>query len=80
MTNNEKLPHLRDAIDRGGGIMAFAKALGVKHQAVYAWFRAGGVPLERAIQIEALTKVPRTKLIKPSLARALQVADQLDVL
>ena len=66
----------------GVGLIAcqWAKALGVKHQAVYAWFRAGGVPLERAIQIEALTKVPRTKLIKPSLARALQVADQLDVL
>lgn len=80
MTNNEKLPALREAIDRGGGILAFAEALGVTHQAVYSWFRKGGVPLERAIAIEALTRVPRAQLIRPSLARALETADQLDVL
>lgn len=80
MTNNERLPALREAIDKLGGIIAFSRQLGVKHQAVYAWFRKGWVPLERAVVIERLTGVDRTLLVKPSVAEALGTAAVNDVL
>ena len=80
MKNNERLPALREAIDRAGGIVKFAAALGLTHQAVYAWFNKGWVPLERAVQVERMTSVSRNKLIKPSIVEALQAADINDVL
>lgn len=80
MKNNERLPALRDAVDKAGGIVKFAAAVGVTHQAVYAWFAKGWVPLERAVLVERLTGVDRFKLVKPSIAEALQAADINDVL
>lgn len=80
MTNNERLPALREAIDKLGGIVKFAERVGVSHQAVYAWFGKGWVPLERAVVIERLTGVDRHKLVKPSVAEALEAAAANDVL
>lgn len=80
MTNNDRLPALREAVDRLGGIVAFSKTLGVRHQAVYYWFAKGWVPLERAVLIERLTGVDRNQLVKPSIAEALQAAAVNDVL
>lgn len=70
------------AIERAGGIMSFSSALRVTHQAVYAWRKRKNVPLVRAVEIEALYGVPRTSLIAPELARALEApaAPALDVL
>lgn len=74
MKNNERLPALRDAIDKLGGIGAFSEEMGVKHQAVYAWFSKGYVPLERAVRIERLTGVDLHKLVKPEVSEALHNA------
>ena len=63
MTNNERLPALREAIDLMGGILATRAALGVTHQAVYAWFRRGAVPTKHALMLEAMTGVPRDRLL-----------------
>jgi DNA-binding transcriptional regulator YdaS (Cro superfamily) len=60
-----------DAVSRAGGIMTFCRALGVTHQAVYQWRDKGYIPLERALVIEALFEVPKSRLIKPALAAAL---------
>lgn len=46
---------LRCAIDETGGIFKFSKLIGVSFQAVYRWFD-NGVPAERAVKIERLTK------------------------
>ena len=80
MKNNERFPALREAIDKAGGIVKFAAAVGVTHQAVYAWFRKGWMPLERAVVVERLTGVDRLLLVKPSIAQALDAAAINDVL
>jgi len=59
------------AIDRGGGIIKFSKAMGVTHQAVYNWRKRGWVPPNRAVTIEAAFKIDRRRLLKPSLVAAL---------
>lgn len=80
MNNNERFPALREAIDKAGGIVKFAAAIGVTHQAVYAWFSKGWMPLERAVMVERLSGVDRLRLVKPSIAQALEVAAVNDVL
>jgi hypothetical protein len=59
------------AISKGGGIVRFARSMGVSHQAVYAWKRRGWVPVEKAVVIEAAYGVPRDELMSPDLVRAL---------
>jgi hypothetical protein len=78
--NKERLPALNDAIVKLGGIGTFSETIGVTHQAVYAWFKKGWVPLERAVVIERLTGVDRFALVKPSVAEALEAAAANDVL
>lgn len=80
MNNNERFPALREAIDKAGGIVKFAAAIGVTHQAVYAWFSKGWMPLERAVMVERLSGVDRLRLVKPSIAQALEAASVNDVL
>lgn len=80
MKNNERFPALREAIDKVGGIVKFAASVGVTHQAVYAWFSKGWMPLERAVVVERLSGVDRLKLVKPSIADALAAAAVNDVL
>ena len=69
-TFQERLNALNAAIKRGGGILAFASALGVRHQAVTAWRRNGQVPIARAFTIDNLFGVPAASLMAPELAEA----------
>lgn len=63
-----KNEYLETAIRAGGGIVAFAAAMGVTHQAVTAWRKRGRVPLGRAIAIESLYSVPAEKLLSADVA------------
>ena len=47
------------AIQRAGGIVELARALGLTRQAVYKWTR---VPIEHVLTIERLTRVRRHEL------------------
>jgi hypothetical protein len=67
---HECIAALREAIDAAGGVLKFARALGVTHQAVYHWLKRGFVPIERALVIEALFKVDRARIMDPALLRA----------
>jgi transposase-like protein len=69
MTN--RIDAINRAIAKGGGIVRFARSMGVSHQAVYAWKRRGWVPVEKAVVIEAAYGVPRDDLMSPDLVRAL---------
>ena len=51
------------AIEKGGGITAFAEALGVKHPSIHNWRR---IPSERVLQVEKITGIPR-HLLRPDL-------------
>jgi DNA-binding transcriptional regulator YdaS (Cro superfamily) len=65
--------NLDTAIKRFGGVPALAEELGVSHQIVYKWEKRGWVPPARAVEIEKKTKVPRSKLINPQLAKLLNI-------
>lgn len=48
---------------KAGGWIPLARALGVSHQAVYAWKRRGYAPPYRAMQIERLYDIRHQYLI-----------------
>lgn len=62
---------LETAIVRAGGIVKFAKAMGVTLQAVTLWRGQHYVPLKRAVEIERLYSVPREDLVAADVAEAL---------
>lgn len=66
----ERVEAIDEAIEKGGGIIKFAKMMGVTHQAVYSWRKRGWVPLERANAISAIFKVDRNRLLNPDLLEA----------
>jgi len=68
------------AIARGGGIIAFSKAMSVTHQAVTSWRKKARVPLPRAMVIEHLYGVGREHLIDPAIAEALLTPSAADVI
>ena len=68
---HECIAAIREAIDRAGGIIKFCKVMGVTHQAVYGWRKRGWVPPERPVVIEAVFRIDRRRLMKPSLVAAL---------
>jgi len=68
---NDRIAAINLAISKGGGIVRFAKSMGVSHQAIYAWKRRGWVPVEKAVVIEAAYGIPRDDLMSPGLVRAL---------
>jgi hypothetical protein len=70
-TKEERISAIDLAIERGGGIVRFAKSMGVTHQAVYAWKRRGWAPLEKAIVMETVFGIPRIDFMNPDLARAI---------
>lgn len=70
-TRRERIAALDEAIKRGGDIVAFARRIGVTHQAVYRWKKRGWTPLDRALAIEAVFGIDRNRLIEPRLAYAL---------
>lgn len=80
-TKEDRLKALGIAVDRAGGIVRFAKAMGVTHQAVYHWRRRGWVPADRALAIETVLGVPRENLMEPRLVAVLTApAAALDIL
>lgn len=56
------------AIAAAGSQAELGKALGVTQQTVSLWLKAGYVPNEHIVPIEAMFAVPRNKLINPRLA------------
>ena len=71
MSKENRVSAIREAIERGGGVIKFSKSMGVRHQAVYYWLKRGFVPIERAIVIEALFKVERERIMDPALLEAI---------
>lgn len=69
-TDQERREALEVAIARAGGILAFARAMGVSHQAVTFWRKKRRVPPARAVAIEALYGVDRRFLIDADLLAA----------
>jgi len=59
---------IREALEKGGGIGAVSKALGLTDEAVRLWRSRGKVPAERVVELERLTGVPREQL-RPDLYR-----------
>lgn len=78
-TKNERVSAIDTAIERGGGIVRFAKSMGVTHQAIYNWKARGWVPPERAVVIESIFGIDRATLMNPDLVRALN-APAADIL
>jgi transposase-like protein len=70
-TKEERIAALDLAIERGGGIVKFTKAMNVTHQAVYNWRKRGWVPPERALAIESIFGIERSQLMNPDLVRAI---------
>lgn len=59
---------LNEAIKAAGGIIAFARSMGLSHQVVYQWKKRGYVPTERALIIEHKYGIPYGRLIRSALA------------
>ena len=65
MTNSEAL---NTAIQRAGGLLKFARAMGVSHQAVSQWRKKCYVPINQVWRIERMYSVPAEHLMAPILA------------
>lgn len=78
MSKEQRIQAIETAVDRGGGIVRFAKALGVTHQAVYSWKKRGWAPADKALIMETLFSVPRADTMDPRLV-AVFAAPQQDV-
>lgn len=70
-TKAERIASIDLAIARAGGIVAFSKAMGVTHQAIYAWRRRGWAPADKALVMETVFDVPRAHTMEPQLAALL---------
>ena len=66
-TKASRTKSLNEAIRRGGGIVAFARKLGISHQAVTRWRQIGYVPPDKALTIEQLFGVPRRAVVHPDM-------------
>lgn len=75
LDKNQRVTLLRAAISAGGGMIAFARSLGVSHQAVYQWIKRGYVPPFQATKIDALYHVPRRDLVDPAMLEMLAIAE-----
>lgn len=51
---------LDEAIAQAGGMMAFAKAIGINRTAIYRW--KDRIPAERVIDVERASGIPRERL------------------
>lgn len=58
---------IKVVMEKLGGRPAAAVALGISQQAIQKWVNNGRVPLDRVVEVEALTGIPRQKL-RPDLA------------
>lgn len=43
----------------GGSVSSLARALGVSHQAVSLWLKAGRLPMSRVAQVSKITGIPK---------------------
>lgn len=75
--SKQRLANLNLAIARAGGIVSFARKMGVSHQTVSYWRKKCCVPPARAITIEQLFGVPRASIVSPTLARLLSEPDSV---
>lgn len=75
LDSKQRLANLNLAIARAGGIVSFARKMGVSHQTVSYWRKQCCVPPARAITIEQLFGVPRANIVNPTLARLLSEPD-----
>jgi len=66
---------IEQVIKQSGGIGALSKALRISPQAIHKWRKKGGVPLDRVIEVEKLSGVPREQL-RPELFRSLSTASR----
>ncbi len=72
MTKPRQMQALDNAVRAGGGIVAFARSLGVSMQAVNGgWRKRGYVPLDRARAIDDLYGIPFKDLISDALRKQL---------
>ena len=70
-TITQRREALNATIIKAGGIVRFAKDMGVSHQAVTSWRKKGHVTLERAVQIEGLYGTARDSVLDPYLLEML---------
>lgn len=47
---------IQNAIENSGGIVALARGLGIKHNAIYSWKQ---IPAGRVLEVERLTGISR---------------------
>jgi DNA-binding transcriptional regulator YdaS (Cro superfamily) len=71
-TRELRIFHIRRAFELAGGAKAFAKELGITHQAAYHYIKKGVVPLDRAVQIEREYGVSAMNLVDPKLASSVR--------
>lgn len=45
---------------RAGGVKAFARRLGIRHQSLHSW--RNGVPADRVLKVEEITGISRHEL------------------
>ena len=76
MSREQRVQAIEIAIDRGGGIVRFSEAMGVKHQAVYSWKKRGWAPADKALIMERLFCVPRADTMDPRIAEVLAAPHQ----
>lgn len=77
-TKDSRIAALDIAVERGGGIVRFARSMGVTHQAIYHWKRRGWVPADRAAVIESVFGIAREELMEPALAALLRKPSDAD--
>jgi DNA-binding transcriptional regulator YiaG len=53
--------------------VALAEQLGCTQQSVSEWEQQGFAPWQRAVEIEALTGVPRNTLVDPRILNAIEI-------
>jgi DNA-binding transcriptional regulator YdaS (Cro superfamily) len=58
-------PGVREAVIAAGGIRPLARALGILHTTIIRW---RFIPIERLLQVEKVTGVPRERL-RPDIFR-----------
>lgn len=64
---------LNATIRDNGGIVAFAKSLGISHQVIYQWKKRGYVPVDRAIIIQNKYGVDHKTMVRSDIAQLLTV-------
>lgn len=53
---------IADVLEKLGGRGSAAAALGITNQAIQKWVNNKRVPIERVVEVETLTGIPREKL------------------